>query len=146
RAWANDDAVDVGRPVTAFRDERLRSSNAAGGQRSRIGALEFHRDASVGRPPQLRHGRHIHARPGIDVVLAVRRVRDGMAAVILGHRREVRTVEIDSVAVDLVRVLAGVRAAGAKPDLPRGRVDAIDASHDPWPLGDLILYRAGDAV
>ena len=63
-----------------------------------------------------------------------------------GQRRQAGAVEIDAVVVLEVRVLAGVHAAGAEPELPLLFVDLDDVADRPRALGDLVLHRAGGAV
>ena len=60
--------------------------------------------------------------------------------------REAGAVEVDAVVVDEVRILSGIHAARAEPDLALVFVDAEHVAHDPFALGDLLLDRAGDAV
>ena len=55
-------------------------------------------------------------------------------------------VEVDAVVVLEVRILAGVHAAGAEPDLPLVFVHLDHMAHGPRALGDLRLDRAGRAV
>src|SRR4030095_15900151 len=64
----------------------------------------------------------------------------------LCQRGETRSVEVHAVVVTWRRILAFIRAARAEPDLARRAVHAIDASHHPVALGDLVLHRAGRAV
>ena len=65
-----------------------------------------------------------------------------MVAVALGQGDEAGAVEVDAVVVDEIRVLPGILAAGAEPDLPLLLVDAVDAAHDVFALRDLVLDLA----
>jgi len=63
-----------------------------------------------------------------------------------GEDRQARAVKIHAAVVDVVRVLPGADAAGAKPDLPALAVHAIDAANHPLAPGDLTLHAAGRGV
>ena len=41
--------------------------------------------------------------------------------------------------MDVIRILLGINPSGLEPDLTLGGVHSVDFSHDPWPLGDLVL-------
>ena len=89
---------------------------------------------------------HVDAAVGVDEIPAIRRKLDRVAAVALGQGDQSGAVEIDAVVMDEVRILVGVLAAGAEPDLPLLLVDAVDAADDVRALGDLVLDLAGLGV
>ena len=69
-----------------------------------------------------------------------------MVRVAVGESRQPGAVEIDPIVVREVRILAGIHAAGAEPDLPLDGIDVLHGAHDPLAFGDLVLHRAGGAV
>ena len=66
-----------------------------------------------------------------------------MRAVALGEKRQARAVEVDAAIVDVIRVLIGVNAAGAEPDLAVLLVHAVHAAHHPFAPRDLVLHLPG---
>jgi hypothetical protein len=68
----DDDAPDVGLAVAAFGHEDFRRRPAGGLQLRDVAALELHDDRAVARPAQLRHGRGIDPRVGVDEVRLIR--------------------------------------------------------------------------
>ena len=88
------------------------------------------------------HRRQVDARVGVDVVLHVARERRGVIRVVVGESRQPGAVEVDPIVVREVRILAGIHATGAEPDLPCDRIDMLDGAHHPLALGDLVLHRA----
>lgn len=59
-----------------------------------------------------------------------------------GEADEMTTIKPHPVIVDIVRILPGLHAAGAEPDLPFLFVDAVYFADHPGALRDLILYHA----
>ena len=110
-----------------------------------ISALQLHDPLAVGGLPQFHDGRQVHARVGVDIVLHVGRKAHRMIGVRLGQGRQPGAVEVDSVVVDEVGILARVHAARAEPDLARLLVGLDDAADDPVALRDL-RGAAGRAV
>src|SRR5262249_45104697 len=154
-----DDAPDVGLAVAPLGDEDLRRLPAVVAQLGNVGLLQLADQLAVVGAAQLVDGRQVHARVGVDEVLAARRELRAdraaaprasrasrgsffvglMVAVPFGQRDQTAAVEVDAVVVDEVRVLVGVLAAGPEPDLPLILVDAVHAADDVVPFGDLVL-------
>src|SRR6185369_14756549 len=92
------------------------------------------------------HGRLIHARVGVHVILVVGREADGVIGGGGRVGREVRAIEVDAVFVQEVGIFACVYAAGGKPDLAALFIHLLHGAHHPIALGDLIFQLAGQAV
>ena len=143
---ADDDAPDVGGTVASLRGEDFRRAPPRFRQRAQVGALQFEEDLAVARLTQLCDRSEVHARPGIDVQLTVRRIRDQVVRRGIGQRRQAGAIEVDAVEMREVRILFRVHAAGAEVDLPLHRVHPLHRAHDELTPGDLVLHLAGGAV
>ena len=71
--------------------------------------------------------------------LSIGRVLNRVRAVAGGESDQAGAVEIDAIIVNEIRILIGIAAAGAKPDLPLLFVDPLDPADDEVSLGDLVF-------
>ena len=99
-----------------------------------------------GGSPQLMHRRQVNARIGVDEVLPRRRILNRMRPIAIGQGNKIAAVEVDSIVVEEIRVLAGDLAAGPEPDLSFVLVNAFNGADDKVALGDLVLHLAGLVV
>jgi hypothetical protein len=79
-------------------------------------------------------------------VLRISREHDRVVAVGRRQRQQARSVEVDAVVADEIRILARVHAARGEINRPGIFVDLHDVADDPFPLGDLLLHGPGRAV
>src|SRR5262245_4718250 len=84
----------------------------------------------------------IDARVRIDEVRPVRRVLDAVCTISRSESHEACAIKVHAVVVNEIRVLIGIAAAGAKPNLAIVFVDALDAADDIVALGDLVFDRS----
>src|SRR5262249_32260833 len=138
-----DDPPDVRLAVAPLGHEDLRRLPAAGLQRRDVGLLELADQLAVGGAPQLVDRGQVYPAIGVYEEAPIWRILDRVVSVPVGQGDQFCAIEVDAIGVDEIRVLAGILAAGAEPDLPLRLVDEVDASNDIGPLGDLVLDRTG---
>src|SRR5207249_4231867 len=80
------------------------------------------------------------------VVLHVLREADGVVRIRGGERDESASIEVDSVVMDEVGILAWVQATGMKVDVLVRFVYSVNASHGPLAFGDLPLHVSSRAI
>jgi hypothetical protein len=82
--------------------------------------------------------RHVHAAERINKVLAIGRILNTVRSITLGECHQFCAVKINPVIMNEVRILSGIPAAGAKPDLSLLFINQIDPAHNPFAPGNLL--------
>src|SRR5262249_14701582 len=141
-----DYAPDVGLAVARERCEDLGRAPASFDQLLNVATLQAGDQSPINRAAQFGDRGLVDARPGVNVILHIRREAHLMISVGFGQSREAAAVEIDPVVMDEVRVFARIHAAGLEPYLALLLVHFLDAAHDPIAFRDLILHLASHAV
>ncbi len=114
---AEDDAVNIRLAVASLGDESLGHFPASLQQGPHVGALQLADELAVPHAPQLGHGGHIHTRIRVEEEPAIRRIGDRVRTLAFRQNGQAAAVEVDPAIMDVIRVLFGVDAAGAEPDL-----------------------------
>src|SRR5262249_52727345 len=134
-----DNAQVFGGAVAALGNEHLRGLPAAGLQLGDVPLFGLADEFAVRAAARPRHRGESPPAVGADGVLLAGGERARGAAVAVGEGDESGAVEVHTVVVDQVRVLAGVPAAGPEPHLPLVLVDRVDSANDEVAAGDRVL-------